>query len=389
MIESPPHGWTPVWAMPNVTLDDPIEASHAVLVPCSDQRLREAVRLHPKLETFFRAFRDEFGTQIESAIGMVREDAPTSVKTVTAFGGFRDAICFSAIAAGQSLSLTAKRGGIGIVHSDAFDVFPWFPALEPGLEKYVRTFTPMLAAMHEVEALQPKCAPALGRRSLSSSHIDHPLLRALLARWERCFVSGSEAIEDRRLFRSLEMARAASKVPGGVDATEHHAGRAVSLWVSAFEILAHDGKWSGLKEVLTGLSQVQWRGAKLKVQDRQVKIGKKKTFQTNVAGEVYGHLYRVRNAFLHGEEVTPKTLKLKACQQSVLFFAAPLFRLALTAFLDLRFSETLQDTASDEDRGRHIAKRMALNELQRLAEDAILVADNAPDRTDPRLAGTG
>jgi hypothetical protein len=380
---APLPGWTPVWAMPNVTLDEPIEASHAALVPCSDERLCEAVRLHPTLETFVRAFRDEFGTQIEPAIGMVREDAPTGVKTVTAFGGFRDAICLSAIAAGQSLSLTSKRGGIGIVHSDAFDVFPWFPALEPGLEKYVRTFTPMLAAMHEVEALQPQCAPALGRRSLSASHIDHPLLRALLARWERCFVSGSEAIEDRRLFRSLEMARAASKVPGGVDATEHHAGRAVALWVSAFEILAHDGKWSGLKEVLIRLGEVQWRGAKLKVQDRQVKIGKKKTFQTNVAGEVYGHLYRVRNAFLHGEEVTPETLKLRTCQRSVLFFAAPLFRLALTAFLDLCFSETLPDTASGEDLGRHIAKRMEFNGPERLAEDAILIADEALDQKPP------
>ena len=146
-------------------------------------------------------------------------------------------------------------------------------------------------------------------------------------------------------------------------------GRAVALWVSAFEILVHDEKWSGLKEVLTRLGQVQWLSAKLEVQDRQVKIRKKETFQTNAAGEVYCHLNRVRNDFLHGNPVTPETLKLAKRQQSVLFFAAPLFRLALTASLNLRFS--------DEDRGRHI-KQMAFNRPQRRAEEVILMADAAP-----------
>jgi hypothetical protein len=67
--------------------------------------------------------------------------------------------------------------------------------------------------------------------------------------------------------------------------------------------------------------------------------------------------------------VTPETLKLAKREQSVLWLAAPLFRLALTASLNLRFT--------DEDRGRHIAKQMAFNRPQRLAEDAILMADEA------------
>jgi hypothetical protein len=44
MIESPSHGWTPVWAMPNVTLDEPIEASHAALVPSHDPRVIELLK---------------------------------------------------------------------------------------------------------------------------------------------------------------------------------------------------------------------------------------------------------------------------------------------------------------------------------------------------------
>ena len=68
--------WTPEWALPNVTLDEPIEASHAALVNCQDERLRQIAARHPGLKRFLGAFRDEFGNQICPTIAMVREDAP-------------------------------------------------------------------------------------------------------------------------------------------------------------------------------------------------------------------------------------------------------------------------------------------------------------------------
>jgi hypothetical protein len=129
--------------------------------------------------------------------------------------------------------------------------------------------------------------------------------------------------------------------------------------------------------VLSRLAQVEWQTAKLKVRDRRVKLGEKETIQTNVAGEVYDHLNRVRNDFLRGNPVTPETLKLAKRQQSVLFFAAPLFRLALTVFLDLR-SQELSDASDDQDCD-HIAGGIPFSGPQRLAEDAILKADDAPD----------
>jgi hypothetical protein len=67
-----------------------------------------------------------------------------------------------------------------------------------------------------------------------------------------------EGVEDRRLFRAIDMARAASKTPGGADASEHDAGRSAALWVSAFEILTHDGNKADLKGVLSQLNSVQW-----------------------------------------------------------------------------------------------------------------------------------
>ena len=102
----------------------------------------------------------------------------------------------------------------------------------PELTKTIAALTPALKGLHIVDELRPQSAPALGNRHLSQ--LDQPLLDALVARWERCFATGKESVEDRRLFRALEMARAASKMPGGRDASEHDAGRLTALWVSAF-----------------------------------------------------------------------------------------------------------------------------------------------------------
>jgi hypothetical protein len=366
-----PLGWTPVWAMPNVTVDEAIEASHAALVPCSDRRLCAVVNRDPALKTFLGAFRDEFGNRISPTVAMIRKDAADSVRSDTALGGFRDAVCISAIIAGWSMN----RGRGGVVHSDAFDVYPWFP----GLHGHLGTVTPAMIGLHNVEELQGQSAPALGRRSLSPSDIDRPLLEELLARWQRCFVDGDYSDENLRLFRSLEMARAASKVPGGADANIYDAGRAMALWVSAFEILAHDGHHADFRSVLSLLARAQWLKSELKVLDREA-LHRRKPVQTNLAGEVYVHLNRVRNDFLHGNAVTHETLRLEKCRKSALHFAAPLFRVALTAALDLKFSESMHDLANAEGYGPYIGRRRDFRAAQRFAEDAILVADEPPKK---------
>jgi hypothetical protein len=334
MIESPSHRWTPVWAMPNVTLDEPIEASHAALVPSHDHRVLEFAKQEPVFAVYLKAFRNEFGTQFQPTIGLAHEDARKSVFTVTAFGGFRDAVCMSAVITGQTRTLQWGHPQ-GVLFSDAFDVYPWFPSTQ--WNGHVMAFTPALKALHSVNELRPQSAPALGKRSLSPHHLDEPLLTAIVDRWERCFAAGNESVEDRRLFRALDMARAASKSPGGVDASEFDAGRSVSLWVSAFETLAHDERYSDFGQVIALLNRVEWLMPTLKTPDRDVSH-KGNPLRTNRAGELYRRFHYARTAFLHGNPLTDETLTL-GNGKSILPYAGPLFRMALTAYLSLTFPE--------------------------------------------------
>ena len=94
-------GWTPEWVMPNVTLDEPIEASYAALVNSGDERLHSIARRRPAVETFLSAFRDEFQTQIWPTDSDDSRRRSTGCQDRRGLRGFRDAVCASAIVAGR------------------------------------------------------------------------------------------------------------------------------------------------------------------------------------------------------------------------------------------------------------------------------------------------
>jgi hypothetical protein len=55
--------WTPIWVLPNVTIDRAIEASHAAFAPVTDPRLRAMAERKPALGKFLLQFKNEFGSR--------------------------------------------------------------------------------------------------------------------------------------------------------------------------------------------------------------------------------------------------------------------------------------------------------------------------------------
>jgi len=81
-ISSAPR-WVPVWATPNVTFDDPVETSHAALVPLHDERLRAIAEWRATIDAFLRSFRDEFGVQISPTVRCyAKARTPSSAQAV-------------------------------------------------------------------------------------------------------------------------------------------------------------------------------------------------------------------------------------------------------------------------------------------------------------------
>ena len=100
-----------------------------------------------------------------------------------------------------------------------------------------------------------------------------------------------------------------------------------------------------------------------------------------MASWLYQALYDCRNKFLHGNPVEPDDLRLPGSTRMVIEFAAPLYRLALTAFLPLTFDRDMP--ASDtEECGTYISDRIEFCAPQRCVEKGILTAIGAGKRAD-------
>jgi hypothetical protein len=171
------------------------------------------------------------------------------------------------------------------------------------------------------------------------------LHQALLERWKPRFSGASPKWDELKLFRSLNMASMAAALPSHGDFTPYESGRSVALWVSAFEILAHPGGTgkSGYVQVYDLLEKVDWQLSACAEEkyDPPAPMDRKK--RRNLACWAYSLINKARNDYLHGNPVNENNLLVKDSKRPLLDYAPVLYRLALTGFLGLEFTEEAPD----------------------------------------------
>ena len=259
--------------------------------------------------------------------------AEEEYRSVEAIAGFRDAIAMSVIPHSWALALRFENT-FGIRYANWFSFYPWMVD-----SKYEGLVMQSMAQLgyHEVKALKAQTNAGFTHQPLATRMIDLPLLNALLKRWELRFKSPHPDRENVTLFRALNMAVSAAMLPGNVEVTIYDIGKAIALWVSAFEILAHPQTSDvGYKQVYQMLEKATWNLAECKeviYQPFGYKSGQQKR---SLPIWLYGELNRARNDFLHGNPIDGSRLIVPPGKQALHLYASPLFRMALTAFVDLK-----------------------------------------------------
>ena len=161
------------------------------------------------------------------------------------------------------------------------------------------------------------------------------------------------------------MAYHASQPPANQDATIFDYGRIIALWVSALEILIHpkDGKKVGQNELNKLLRKTIW---------------------TTSNGEEYArglwkNLYKRRHDFIHGNKIDREELKLSGTRSHLFAVAAPLYRMALSSFLDLtsRLPEAPLENA--ELLGKQLAEKIDFEDYQKDFESAMALVHGPED----------
>jgi hypothetical protein len=215
-------------------------------------------------------------------------------------------------------------------------------------------------------------APHLASSQRLSFGLDRAVLAGSLRQWDQRFLKGRQEWKTRVLFRSLEIACQASRVPavGTRTPTIHDMGVGIALWVSALEILSHPrtGK-ANLGTVLDLLARADWLDPKLKATRFQVEYPKKNIRRINWAQRFYYELYRARNDFLHGNPVAAGRLfPARRSGGPTLLHCAPLvYKAALSGVLP-----AARTKAAKGDLSARMAEYLVARSAQSRYEKALL-----------------
>ncbi len=370
--------WTALAVCPNLQMDTTIEGTQIALTSPHDNRVTDICAANPNFAVFLERFTDAFGMEIWPSVLIADTDLPRITVTVDAIASFRDAVSISVIPQQASRNLVYGRN-LGIAFSNTFALYPWMVDRH---DEYLIAQTPSMWAIHEVAAFHGQSDPEIPHLTLQQNDIDTPLMQELLERWHEYYVQGESTWNNVALFRSLNMANAAMQMPAGIDTTLYDIGRMLALWVSAFEILAHprDGD-SNFRAVYQLLNKNDWCHGKLAHRLYKAYGSSKKKPRENLACWIYGELYKVRNSFLHGNAVNAADLLYRPSKRSMIQFASPLFRMALSGHLPLRWTAESPPLEEAEAVGVYAAAMMDFHDPQTLCERALRLAriraDNA------------
>lgn len=360
--------WVPVLALPNLDMRGTIECDHAAIVSPVDRRVEKLRQDHPNLTTFLSKFSNQFGEQVWPSLLLLHSNAPKSYYTAEAVTAFRDIISLSVVPYARASRLRFDRAS-ELAFTNTYQFYPWM--LDKQYEEMILV-NPANLHVHLLSEFNGQSFPEQGCASIMERDVDLPLAKELLNRWVVRFSDNSIEWKDKALFRSLNMANEAGRIPALAAGVFYDGGRSLALWVSAYEILAHPGGRgpSNFGTVSALLGSVKWLDQKLAAPTHT--IPGKTPQQKQLATWICKRVYDLRNDFLHGNDVDVAALKLNG--KPVTDFAACLFRLALTGFLDLHFNLPTPTSDDTEATAAFASQRMRFSNFQRAYESALLTA---------------
>jgi hypothetical protein len=346
--------------LPNLCLKDAIGNDLVALVPYDDERLQQLCCRDTVLASLLHGFTDQFQRPRRPSAIIAQEPLPAEVMV-----DFRNVVAVSCIigAAQVSLVCDAPISSVWPVKfSDHFDLYPITPVLPPGKGLLTNSYAGV-GIDDDVGKFRGQTSPTLFNVEQAVPAPDGTILSMLMRQCETVWHTGDVQDRQRSLFRSLQLAYHASTMPQKNMASLYDYGLSVVHWVSAMEILLHPEKGDvNERHVLNELFKHQWQAQDLRrtrdtlpsrrskrecaclslFKDRSPTIDHG-AMQLNAVQHLYNQLYKTRNDFIHGNDLTnaPYHSPFGNMQGPGWLVVAPLvFKAALSCFFGRYDSST-------------------------------------------------
>jgi hypothetical protein len=327
--------WSFGFLLPHLHLRNSVEFGPVAMVPSGDQRLVALANDTPGVRQLVENLTDQFGERIAPSALLFRSDKPASVDYY-ALACFRNCLALCSVIDGTIFQLSGGTAGYP-VWSDYFDFYPY--TVDTSGQLTARSVAILdISPPGEFKGQKAPHLPSGDR--LSFGYDENIFLRCMRA-WRDYFVKEADTRPNRTLFRAVEVAYQAMRVPavGSPRPTIHDSGIGVALWVSAFEVLAHPwGKQANVCAVLDVLGKAVYLDPELRSTKYRFRYGRPPKFkfrQNNFVQRLYTQLYSARNDYLHGNTVDGSNLFPDGNQKmpNLLRIAPLIFRAVLDGHL--------------------------------------------------------
>jgi hypothetical protein len=334
--EAVENQWRLGFVMPNLHARDPFDFDFGdiAIIRGDNYRLQQIMHGNHAANSLISGFRCCLGSRLPSALIYRNSGQLSNLREAMVDARNSIAVACSSYGWVQSIG---NLNNFAVRDTDHFDFYPRWPSENGNSLNYqgpaqnLHTDRP--------ESFQGMTYPYLPVDFTVQPVFDADLYAAILKAWKRVHVTRRPNRHDGRLFRALSIAYEACRVPQAMDNPLYDHGKHCSLWVSAFETLAHKEGMSGPKQVIELIGRKELRNPRLSRKFR-MKSGTKpagkpkpKFFPLNAIQRLYSYLHRARNAFLHGNHLSVSALIPKCLAEGIrLLDVAPLvFHTALEA----------------------------------------------------------
>lgn len=293
-----------VITIPSVDIPGHIAIKDLVLAGDRDKRYKGIKRENKVLAKYLNSFRTSFNKKVKPSI--VLRDAKLPKVGAIHLSSFRNAIAVSSVIYSRVQSYLSNRL-TGFYCTDLFDFCPVSVSSDGTDLSFTTAYE--TGAWAPVEGFRGQLTPAVVHPESIYPLFDDEFMLCLLNLIEAKYDRKSKKEWRNRVIRSLEMAYYALSAPFVHLGERADYGVRFSLWVSAFETIAHPGNRDvRFSDVSSLIKTVRWQDRRLcsSTRARVAKdFGAKRTAKkrTTLPVQVYGRLYCTRNMYLHGSPI--------------------------------------------------------------------------------------
>ena len=313
-----------LFTIPSIDISGHISIDDFILLGSKDERYQELKNSNSFLSKYLDSFRSPFGAKINPSI--VVRDKTLPKANADSLTAFRNAIAVSSV-----IYSIVYNTHTGCTCTDLFDFHP-ISVSSDGNDFSIRT-PHTIGIDDRIKDFKGQATLAVPYPEMVRPLFDEEFMMTLLNLLERKPRRIKEKEFQNRVIRALDMAYYALRSPFANLGNKTDFGVSVSLWVSAFEILANPYKKNvNFKYVRTLIKQVPWKNARLRRKNYTAIAYKGKT---TLPVQIYGRLYYTRNMYLHGNIIPKGSFEFRRRKNwgNLLFQVPVLFRCVLIHLL--------------------------------------------------------